>query len=91
MTDLFNRYREFIEATETSMDDILGSRSRGDEIDDAAAFQEFWDYVAGRPVMRSQWENRLAPQGFQREREALRMLIFPLTADHSQTNVRKAA
>jgi hypothetical protein len=91
MTDLFNRYREFMENVEKSMDRVIGSRSRGNEIRDAEAFRQFWEGVCSQPAMRCQWERRLADRGFERERDALLKLALQLTAEDSPSNVREAA
>ena len=91
MTDLFDRYRGFMEDVEKNMDCVIGSRSRGTEIRDSDAFRQFWHGVCSRPGMRSQWERRLAGDGFERERDAILKLVLRLTPERSKSDGREAA
>jgi hypothetical protein len=91
MADLFDHYRVFLEETEKNMDRIVRSRSRGNEIRDRVAFQEFWQGVSVNPAMRDQWERRLAEDGVQRERDAIFKIVLRLALGQSRMDDREAA
>jgi hypothetical protein len=91
MTDLFDRYRVFLEETEKNMDRVVRSRSRGNEIRDRVAFQEFWQGVSVNPAIRDQWERRLADDGLEREREAIFKIVLKLALEQSRIDDREAA